>query len=85
MYYLGTALYGLGDYRKAESLLIKALARDDPMPEAHLTLINLYVKQKRYDAAIEQIEAFLKINPDASIKEQLEKTIQQIKKEKSTK
>ena len=78
-FYLGTALYKIGEYERAESLLTSALAADKNLLEAQLSLLNLYIRQKRYDAALEQISAYLEANPDASHREQIEKFRTQIK------
>jgi Flp pilus assembly protein TadD len=75
---LGTALYKVGDYEKAEAALLNALALDDHMQEAHLALLGLYILQRRYDAALEAISAFLQTNPDAPQRERVEKIRAQI-------
>ena len=71
-FYLGAALYRIGEYARAESLLVNALALDDRMTEARLTLLNVYTRQQRYDAALEQISSYLEANPDAPERAQLE-------------
>ena len=71
-FYLGTALYRVGSYERAESLLLNALERDGTLHQARMTLLNIYTRQQRYDAALEQINAYLEANPEAPQKEQLE-------------
>jgi tetratricopeptide (TPR) repeat protein len=71
-FHLGTALYKIGDYERAESLLINALAQDGQMHEARLTLLNIYTRQRRYDDALKQISAYLQANPDSPQRKQLE-------------
>jgi Flp pilus assembly protein TadD len=71
-YYLGTVLYKVGDYERAESMLINALALDNHLQDAHLSLLNIYIRQKRYGAALEQISAYLEANPNAPQREQIE-------------
>ncbi len=71
-FYLGTALYRVGSYERAEVLLLNALERDGTLHEARMTLLNIYSRQQRYDAALEQITAYLKANPEAPQREQLE-------------
>jgi tetratricopeptide (TPR) repeat protein len=78
-FYLGTALYRVGEYQRAESLLLNALILDKQLQDARLTLLNIYMQQKQYDAALEQIAAFLEANPDSPQREQLEKFRAQIK------
>jgi len=71
-FYLGTALYRLGEYERAESVLIKTLSLDSMVHEARLTLVSIYTRQKRYKEALEQINAYLEANPDSPQSEKLE-------------
>jgi Flp pilus assembly protein TadD len=70
--YLGIAYYKLGVYDKSESLLINTLALDGRMHEARLTLISIYSRQNRNDAALKQIAEYLQANPDTPRRKQLE-------------
>jgi tetratricopeptide (TPR) repeat protein len=70
--HLGTALYKLGDYEKAETLLLNTLGLDDQMHEARLLLINIYHRQKRYEDALKQIAVYLQANPGSPDRKQLE-------------
>jgi tetratricopeptide (TPR) repeat protein len=81
-YYLGTALYRVGAYERAESLLINALALDAEMQQARLTLLNLYIRQNRYDDVVKQIDAYLAAYPDAPQRQQMEKLRLQIESSK---
>jgi tetratricopeptide (TPR) repeat protein len=82
-FYLGTALYKIGSYERAESLLLNTLALDKTMHEAHLTLLNIYTRQQRYDAALEQIAAYLEAIPDSPKRQQLEALRIQIESSRS--
>jgi tetratricopeptide (TPR) repeat protein len=77
-FYLGTALYKTGDDKRAESLLTNALALDKEMQEARLSLLNIYIRQQNYGAALEQISAYLDANPNSPQRAQLEKFKSQI-------
>jgi len=81
-YYLGTALYRVGNYERAESLLVNALALDAQMHQARLTLLNLYIRQNRYDDVVKQIDAYLAAYPDAPQRQQMEKLKLQIENSK---
>jgi Flp pilus assembly protein TadD len=70
-FYLGTALYKIGAYERAESLLDNALTLDGRMHEARLALVNIYVRQRRYEEALRQISAYLEANPDSPQREEL--------------
>ena len=74
-FYLGTALYRIGEYEKAESLLLRTMELDARMQEARLSLLNIYLRQKRYDAALEQIYAYLEAKPEAPERKRLEEMI----------
>jgi tetratricopeptide (TPR) repeat protein len=70
--YLGNALYKVSAYEKAEAAFINALALDEKMHEARLMLVNIYIRLQRYDAALKQISVYLKSNPNAAQREQME-------------
>ncbi len=77
-FYLGTALYRIGDYVRAESLLRNALTLNQEMQDARLSLLNLYIRQKQYDAALEQISIYLDANPPPPQRQQGERRRTQI-------
>jgi tetratricopeptide (TPR) repeat protein len=64
-YYLGTAQYKIGLYDAAEENLFLAMDWDPTFDQARLTLINVFVRQERYEAALEQIDLYLDAHPDA--------------------
>jgi tetratricopeptide (TPR) repeat protein len=70
--YLGNALYKIGAYQKAEAAFINALALNDKVYEARLMLVNIYIRQRRYEDALKQISVYLKTNPNAAQREQME-------------
>jgi Flp pilus assembly protein TadD len=80
--YLGAALYKTGAYERAETTLNKALELDDQQHDARLMLINVYVKQTRYEEAIAQIKTYIAKNPKAPQRAALERIQGQIEKTK---
>ena len=78
--YLGAALYQTGSYDEAESTLNHALELDDQESDAHLMLINVYVKQTHYDKALVSIKTFLTKNPKAPQRASLEGMQAQLEK-----
>jgi Flp pilus assembly protein TadD len=81
--YLGAALYKTGSYERAESSLKKALELNDHQDDARLMLINVYVKEARYEEALAIIKEYVSKNPNApqrstleSIQAKLEKIVQ---------
>jgi tetratricopeptide (TPR) repeat protein len=71
-YYLGSALYKTGAYERAEEALFVAIETDPEWDEARLTLVNIYVRQQRHEAALSQIELYLEENPDTPDRESIE-------------
>jgi Flp pilus assembly protein TadD len=76
--YLATTLYRVGSYERAESLLMNALALDNAMHEARLTLVSIYVRQRRYRDALKQISLYLQAVPDAPERVRMEALRNQI-------
>jgi len=81
-YFLGATLYKIGSYERAESMLHRALELDEEMDDVRLMLLNVYTKQQRYDAAMEQLMSYLQKNPESprraaleSLKEQIERAL----------
>lgn len=60
---LGSTYARLGNLKSAESNLLEALQGDEPAMAAHLELANLYLNTHRLRSAREQLEAFLKAQP----------------------
>jgi len=71
-FYLGAALYRVGNYDRAESMLRSALAGDAGLHEARLTLLNVYTRQGRYDAALDEIARYLAADPDTPDRDRLD-------------
>jgi tetratricopeptide (TPR) repeat protein len=73
-YYRGAAQYRLGMLDEAESALLRALDADRNFGAARLMLSNVYVKQTRWDLALEQLDAYLAEHPDAPDRPAVEDT-----------
>jgi len=78
--YFGAALYKLGSYDRAETVLNQALELDAEQHNARLMLVNVYTKSSRYSEALEQTNIFLAKNPKAPQRPALEKIKEQIEK-----
>ena len=76
--FLGMTLYHLGAYPAAEAALLEALGRDGAPANVRLMLINVYARQNRLDAALEQAVAFIDENPDAPERTAIEQVREQI-------
>src|SRR5262249_42796239 len=58
-YLLGAANYKSAFYEEAEANLKRALELDRRVSEARLMLANLYMRQKKWELALESLDAYL--------------------------
>ena len=79
-YYLGSALYKLDQREYAESTLVWSLGRDEVIQDARLMLVNIYIKQRRYREAADQLIAYLEEYPDSPQRKDVEKMLSDIRK-----
>lgn len=84
--WLGIALHTKGKLNEAINALLKAnkLAKGE-VAEVHWQLARVYKDQKLYGKAAEELELFLKYNPNAANKEEIKKTIQLLRQKESGK
>jgi Tfp pilus assembly protein PilF len=73
-YFLGTAYYKSNFMEEAEGNFKKALEMEPHLPAGRLMLANLYMKQRKWPAALELLDAYLAENPTASDRVQIEGT-----------
>jgi Tfp pilus assembly protein PilF len=73
-FFLGTAYYRSSFYKEAEQNLKHALELDAHMGASRLMLANVYMKQQKWDGALEQLDGYLSENPKASDHAQIEET-----------
>jgi tetratricopeptide (TPR) repeat protein len=62
---MGSVLVREGNAQQAEKHFRLALNNDPQLANAHLALVNLYVKESRHDEAIAELSSFLKQSPDS--------------------
>src|SRR5262249_54943813 len=79
----GTLLRLDGNYSEAEKALREAekLSKDSPVPEVHWQLALLYNRVGRNKEAADQLEKFLKLEPDAARKKEIQELIVKLRKE----
>jgi len=65
-YFLGTAYYRSNFLEEAETNLKLALEMEPRLPAGHLMLANLYMKQRKWPGALEQLDSYLSENPKAA-------------------
>jgi Tfp pilus assembly protein PilF len=73
-YYLGTAYYRSNFYEEAETNLNRALEMNPRLSAGRLMLANLYIKQRKWSGALEQLDTYLKENPKAADRAEIEET-----------
>ena len=78
--FLGFAEMMTGDYRAAEANLLKAFAIDKS-PMARIYLANVYDLRGEPKKAIEQLQAFLKENPQTTNANQIKEAIEKLQKQ----
>lgn len=79
--YVGIAAVGLKDIVEAESAFLKAVKfGGDTVPLAHYYLGGIYWAKKDNKKAVEELETYLKLRPNAPDAEKLRKTIESLKK-----
>jgi tetratricopeptide (TPR) repeat protein len=79
-YYLGSALFKLDNLTAADDALRRAVAGEKPMQEARLMMVNVYMKQRRYRDALDQLDKYLEANPDSPQRSAIEQMQAQIRK-----
>jgi len=79
----GTLLRLDRSYETAEKALLQAkkLSKDRPVPEVHWQLALLYNKLGRNAEAADELEAYLKVQPDAHDKKQIQDLIAKLRKD----
>ncbi len=78
-YLLGSALFKTNDLPGAESRLKLSIGATKPHPGARLMLVNVYMKERRYRDALDQLNAYLEAtpaSPERKAAEQLQSQIQ---------
>ena len=70
-------------YEKAEAALTEAekLSKNRPVPEVHWQLALLYNKLGRNQEAADQLEIYLKLQPDAADRKGIQDTIARLRKD----
>ena len=79
----GTLLRLDHSYENAEKALVaaKKLSKDRPVPEVHWQLALLYNKLGRNREAADELEAYLKIQPEARDKKEIQELIAKLRKD----
>jgi lipoprotein NlpI len=78
-HFLKGSLDGLsGDPLGAEKELLRSLELDPKLGKAHLALVNLYLRQKKNEAAATELRAFLKNSPGDPLATQATQVLKRI-------
>ncbi len=82
--WLGTVLRQSGQLDEAETYLKQAnLLAEGKVPDAHWQLALLYNQLKRFKKAADELELFLKVQPDARDADKIKKLIQTLRQKSS--
>ncbi len=72
-YLQGTALYRAGENRRALETLERALDLTPSVPRVRIMLYNVYVAEREFGRALEQLTLYLDENPDSADRESVER------------
>jgi len=78
LFNLGLALYKVSRLDKAEVALNRALELAPKMFQIHLALANVYLKLKRFDNLLDQLNTYLEQNPNGEDREQVQRLRDQV-------
>jgi tetratricopeptide (TPR) repeat protein len=73
-YFLGTTYFTGGKFARAEEYLTQALQLEKGMGNAELVLANVFIRQQKWKQAVEYLDAYLRDNPKAADRDQIEQT-----------
>jgi thioredoxin-like negative regulator of GroEL len=82
LFNLGLALYRVSRLDKAETTFKKCLELAPKMFQVHLALANVYLKLRRFDSLLDQLNTYLQENPTGPDREQVERLRNQVIKAK---
>lgn len=79
-YHLGAAYFGQGEYAKAEAEYLRSESLTPPAPpDVHVKLADLYSKQKSYDRAYQEMQAYLLADPNGRFADKVKDVMHQMK------
>ncbi|MBI4472684.1 MAG: tetratricopeptide repeat protein [Acidobacteria bacterium] len=65
-FHLGSAFYRAGHFEDAEKVLVRAVKLAPKASYLRLMLANVFVRERKYEKALLEIDAYLKENPESS-------------------
>jgi Tfp pilus assembly protein PilF len=78
-YQLGVAYYGQKEYAKAEEAFLKSQSlNQSPPAELHVKLADVYLKEGAYDKAYEEMQAYLRADPNGRLAAKVKNIMQQM-------
>jgi tetratricopeptide (TPR) repeat protein len=75
---LAGALFGLDRWDEAEENIHEAILRRPDVSDAYLLLAQIHVRQQDATAVVEDLDAFLKLEPDGAISDQARKAREEL-------
>jgi Tfp pilus assembly protein PilF len=83
-YYFGTVLYKTGANEEALIRLDRALALDQRLHAIHLMLFNVYLAERDYLAALNELETYLLEYPESPQREAVERIVMDLQQQLSS-
>ncbi len=83
---LGQSYFQLGELDQAEKHLKQAIALDpNHFSFPQLFLVGIYVRRRQFDAAVAEINQFLKLHPDSKQAPQMRKALEEVRSQSAPK
>jgi tetratricopeptide (TPR) repeat protein len=79
-YELARALLGLNRLETAEKSALQARTRKPDFPPLHLILANIHIRKRDYPALLQDLDSFLKLDPNGPMSEQARQTREQVQR-----
>ncbi len=79
-YQLARALLGLNRLDAAEKSILEARARKADFPSLHLLLANIHIRTRNYQALLQDLDSYLKLEPNGPMSEQARDTREKIQR-----
>jgi tetratricopeptide (TPR) repeat protein len=77
---LARALVGINQWEEAEKRALEAKAIKSDVPQVYLLLANIHIKKQNYPALVDDLESYLKIEPEGTSSAQARNTIEQVRR-----
>ncbi len=77
---MARALFGQNQFETAEKNALEARTRKPDFPLIHLLLANLHLRKRDYPSLLEDLDTYLKLEPNGTMSEQARRTREQVQR-----